>query len=128
MVTYGFWQTATDSMWCGSRLLMAFVSILCLVAPASIAANQALDPSIIIDLKKGHMKTCPDTISAQLRSIGVPVVQSIVLRYCECLGTFYFNDLTKSEYSQMLKSGYSLPDRIALIRRQIQEHCVVTHF
>ena len=111
----------------GIRLLMMFVSVLCAVAPTSIGASQALDPNIIMDLKRGHMKTCPSAISAQLKSIGAPVGQDKILLYCECLGTFYFNDLTKTEYSQMLKGGGSLPDRIASMRRQIQEYCVATH-
>jgi hypothetical protein len=92
-----------------------------------IRASEEIEPMLIIDLKKGHLKTCLPTISKQFKSIGIKFTQSKVEIYCRCLGNFYFNNLTKREFKQMGNKG-GLPQRIANQRRNIQEYCYSTHF
>jgi hypothetical protein len=116
-------------MYSGRILLSMFLTLIMSVTVSDQAtANQALDPRLILDLKQGHMKTCSATIVTQLRSIGSSLGQEVAIRYCECVGNLYFNDLTKAEYSEMVRTNGSLPNRVTAIRRQIQEHCATTHF
>lgn len=102
--------------------------ILCVLVPSQAPANQALDPELILALKKGHMGTCLPTITRQIKSTGLPVSRDKIELYCECLGNFYFNDLTKREFSEMEKNNGGLPERIARQRRAIQEYCLDVHF
>jgi|GEM_PF-4877681 len=108
--------------------VLLLVPILCVLLPSQVTANQALDPELILALKKGHMRTCLPTISRQLKSTGISVSQDKTELYCECLGNFYFNDLTKREFSEMNENKGGLPSRIATKRRAIQEYCVDVHF
>jgi len=74
------------------------------------------------------MSSCLPTISRQLISIGLPNIQQKSGPYCECLGNFYFNDLTKKEYAEIQKNSDGLPNRIIARRRAIQEYCADVHF
>lgn len=90
-------------------------------------AEPAATSKQIFHLKKGHLDTCLPNIANQLKSMGLEVARSNVQLYCECLGNFYFNDLTRSEFSEIEKSQGALPKRIEKQQRAIQEYCVDQH-
>ncbi len=90
------------------------------------SAVEAVNGEVILDLKTAHLATCVPAIARQLRSIGVAINQDQVQLYCECLGTLYFNELTRAEL-QKLSTEKSFP-RLAQNRKNYQEYCGEVHF
>ncbi len=107
--------------------LLLLILTFCIVMPSDSNASEPLNPQLILGLKKGFMSSCLPTISRQLTSIGMPNIQHKSGLYCECLGNFYYNDVTKKEYVEIQKNSDRLPNRIIAKRRAIQEHCADTH-
>lgn len=77
-------------------------------------------------LRESFKSTCVPNIANQLK-VGLGLNQSdIVDKYCECVGLFYFNDISVSEYEEM-KSTKKLPGRIASQQDEIRGHCLDLH-
>ena len=108
--------------------ILLLTSILSGLVTYQATASQALDPEIIMDLKKGHKQTCTPTVSRQLITMGIPINNYKIELYCECLGNFYFNDFTKIEFEQMKDNKGRLPTTITDKRRDIQKYCADVHF
>ena len=109
-------------------LLILILSFL--VTPFNLVkADTPLDPNLILGLRQGHIGTCVPTVVQQLQSVGYRNVEAAARQYCECVGIFYFNDFTQSDYDEMMRSPTrALPGRIAANRLDIQEYCATIHF
>ena len=105
-----------------------FVFFIFLGLAENAQAKSALNPELIVELKRGYTETCVPTIVQQLKSIGYDNAPEFAKRYCECLGTLYFNDFTRDEYDEMRNnSGGELPRRVAENRKELQEYCAEIH-
>lgn len=92
---------------------------------SSLDPNARANPQYIIDAKHGHLATCSETIEVQVNSVGAGVSQDGVRNYCECLGNFYFNELTNAELDEVIRGA--LPARIEADRVAIQQRCAALH-
>lgn len=82
-------------------------------------------PSIINDLKSGHMRTCVPNILGQFESVtGSSDVRSVEL-YCACLGNFYFNEISVSDVEQIARG--EIPQNITAQRSEVQNYCADLH-
>ena len=113
-----------------NQKLILIIILSCFSAHVNLVkADVPLDRNLILGLRQGHMSTCVPTIVQQLQSVGYMGGEASARQYCECLGIFYFNDFTQSDYDDMMRSTTgSLPARIAESRRDIQEYCANIHF
>lgn len=91
------------------------------------AADAPLDPKLIIELREGHLRSCTQTITEQLRSIGYAENEAIVKEYCKCIGIMYFNDFTEADFDELQREQGRLPQRIEANRKAIQEYCADIH-
>lgn len=89
-------------------------------------SDDALDPAIIVNLKKGHMLTCLPAVREQLLQVGASHTDESLNLYCGCLGVLYFNDFTNADYQTLIQTK-RLPSRIANIRKDIQHYCADKH-
>lgn len=101
-----------------------FVSIA--LASSNVFAFEGSDSDVIFHFKKGHKKSCVPTITRQLVATGFQMPKEKVELYCECLGNYYFNEMSKKEITEM-NSGKT-PHRIIEQRRDISEYCADLHF
>ena len=92
------------------------------------ASSTPLDPLLIKDLQSGFQTSCVPNISEQLIMSGFSEVADKAENYCRCLGLWYFNDFTESDYEEMQARDGRLPARIETQQLQIQEHCLWVHF
>lgn len=106
----------------------SLIFLLLIIQPMPVHSQPALDPNLVLSLRGGHSETCIPTVTSQLIATGLNSLTSEARSYCDCIGIFYFNDLTRAEYDEMIASGGMLPARIAENRRSIQEHCAGMHF
>lgn len=106
----------------------SLIFLLLMFQPMSAHAQPPLEPSLIISLREGHSETCRLAVTSQLIATGLNSLIPEVRSYCDCVGIFYFNDLTRAEYDEMITSGGMFPARISENRRSIQEHCADVHF
>lgn len=95
---------------------------------AASASSTTLDPLLIRDLQNGFQTSCVPNIREQLIMSDFSEVADKAENYCRCLGLWYFNDFTESEYAEMQARGGRLPARIEARQLQIQEHCLWVHF
>jgi hypothetical protein len=95
---------------------------------AGSASSTTLDPLLIRDLQNGFQTSCVPNIREQLVMSGYSEAADKAENYCRCLGLWYFNDFTESDYAEMQARGGRLPARIEARQLQIQEHCLWVHF
>lgn len=91
-------------------------------------SQSALNQDLILSLREGHSETCIPAVTNQLVATGLNFLTPKAGNYCDCVGIFYFNDLTRAEYDEMIRGNGRLPQRIEVNRRLIQEHCADVHF
>ena len=108
------------------KFFTVIVSSFSLFVSTSVA-DTPLDPHLIIDLKEGHLRSCTQTITEQLRSIGYAENEAIAKEYCKCIGIMYFNDFTQADFDELQRKPGSLPKRIEANRKAIQEYCADIH-
>lgn len=93
---------------------------------ASVSPDgSTIPPSVINDLKSGHMRTCVPNISGQLESVTGSSNLHAAELYCACVGNFYFNDLSAADVQQIARG--SIPQKIAAQRSEVQNYCSDLH-
>jgi len=113
--------------WRATRFGAALISSFSLLAGTAVA-DVPLDPALIIELRQSHLRTCAPTVIEQLRSIGYAGREAAAQEYCACVGIMYFNDFTRSDFSEMQRSPVGrLPKRIEANQKAIQEYCASIH-
>ena len=107
---------------------MAPLYIIFFSAFSNPASSAPLDSLLIKDLQSGFQTSCVPNIREQLVMSGFSEAADKAENYCRCLGLWYFNDFTESDYAEMQGRGGRLPARIEARQLQIQEHCLWVHF
>ena len=113
-------------IWRAAKFGVALTSSLSLLVSTAVA-DTPLDPQLIIELKEGHLRSCTQTITEQLRSIGYEENEAIAKEYCLCIGIMYFNDFTEADFDELQRETGGLPQRIEANRKAIQEYCADIH-
>ena len=82
-------------------------------------------PSVINNLKVGHKRTCVPNILRQQESATGSFDRDAVELFCECVGNFYFNEISVSDVEQISKG--TIPEKIAMQRTEVQTYCTNLH-
>ncbi len=82
-------------------------------------------PSVINNLKVGHKRTCVPNILRQQESVTGSFDRDAVELFCECVGNFYFNEISASDVEQISKG--TIPEKIAMQRTEVQTYCTNLH-
>ena len=82
-------------------------------------------PSVINNLKVGHKRTCVPNILRQQESVTGSFDRDAVELFCECVGNFYFNEISVSDVEQISKG--TIPEKIAMQQTEVQTYCTDLH-
>ena len=108
------------------RLLPLLLACVVFVCSTYVLASEQISEELKGALRKGHFQSCVPVIKDQAERTGDDFTQTMIIRYCTCLGIQYFGSYTKADLREHKRTN-SLPRRIKAIRKQIQNRCAAKH-